>query len=414
MILRAAIAGGTVSDRENQKMKRILLATAAVAGLAGAATAEPVNVGIILGFTGPLESITPGMGASAELAFKEASDSGKLPGGITLNPVRADSTCIDAAAATTAATNLVTAENVAAIMGADCSGVTTAIANNVAIPNGVVMISPSATSPALSTIKDDGYFFRTAPSDARQGDILAQVVKEQGLDEVAVTFTNNDYGKGFADSFTAAFEKLGGKVAISAPHEDGKADYSAEVGALQASGAPALVVLGYVDQGGVGITQASLDTGAFDKFFFGDGMYGQSLIDKIGDEINGKVIGTLPGSEGEAADKFAEVAKAAGMDPTGTYVPESYDAAALIALATAAHGSADRTGIRDKVMDVANAPGEKIYAGELAKGIELAAAGTDIDYVGATSVELIGEGEAQGSYRVYEIKDNGFSTLGYR
>lgn len=395
-------------------MKRILLATVAVVGLAGAASADPVNVGIILGFTGPLESITPGMGASAELAFKEASDSGKLPGGITLNPIRADSTCIDAAAATTAATNLVTGENVAAIMGADCSGVTTAIANNVAIPNGVVMISPSATSPALSTIKDDGYFFRTAPSDARQGEILAAVVKEQGLDNVALTFTNNDYGKGFADAFTSAFEAVGGKVAISAPHEDGKADYSAEVAALQASGAPALVVLGYVDQGGVGIVQGSLDTGAFEKFFFGDGMYGPSLIQKIGDEINGKVIGTLPGSEGEAAEKFAAVAKAAGQDPTGTYVPESYDAAALIALAAAANGSADRTGIRDHVMDVANAPGEKIYAGELAKGIELAAAGTDIDYVGATSVELIGEGEAQGSYRVYEIKDNDFSTLGYR
>ena len=67
--------------------------------------------------------------------------------------------------------------------------------------------------------------------------------------------------------------------------------------------------------------QASLDTGAFDKFFFGDGMYGQSLIDKVGDEINGKVIGTLPGVEGEAADKFAALAKANGMDPTGTYVP---------------------------------------------------------------------------------------------
>jgi len=395
-------------------MKRILLATAAAVGLAGAASADPVNIGIILGFTGPLESITPGMGASAELAFKEASDSGKLPGGITLNPIRADSTCIDAAAATTAATKLVTSDNVAAIMGADCSGVTTAIANNVAIPNGVVMISPSATSPALSSIKDDGYFFRTVPSDARQGEILAQVVKEQGLDTVALTFTNNDYGKGFADAFASAFEKLGGKVAISAPHEDGKADYSAEVGALQASGAPALVVLGYVDQGGVGIVQGSLDTGAFEKFFFGDGMYGQSLIDKIGDEINGKVIGTLPGTEGEAADKFAALAKAAGQDPTGTYVPESYDAAALIALAIAANGSADRTGIRDKVLEVANAPGEKIYAGDLAKGIELAAAGTDIDYVGASSVELIGEGEAQGGYRVYEVKDNKAETLGFR
>ena len=52
-------------------------------------------------------------------------------------------------------------------MGADCSGVTGAIASNVAVPNGVVMISPSATSPGLTTLDDKGYFFRTAPSDAR-------------------------------------------------------------------------------------------------------------------------------------------------------------------------------------------------------------------------------------------------------
>ena len=318
-------------------MRRILLASAAAGLVAGTASAQDTaNIGIILGFTGPLESITPGMAESAELAFKEASDSGNLPGGLTLNPIRADSTCIDAAAASTAATNLVTGENVVAIMGADCSGVTTAIANTVAIPNGVVMVSPSATSPALTTIEDDGYFFRTAPSDARQGEILADIVLEKGIQSVAVTFTNNDYGKGLADSFITAFQAKGGTVAISAAHEDGKADYSAEVAALQASGASDLMVFGYVDQGGVGIVQASLDTGAFDSFFFGDGMYGQSLIDSIGDEINGKVIGTLPGVEGEAADRFAALATAAGMDPTGTYVPESYDAAALISLAIAA------------------------------------------------------------------------------
>ena len=396
-------------------MKRTLLATTALLCLAtGAALAAPVNVGVILGFTGPLESITPGMAGSAELAFKEASDSGKLPGGATLNPVRADSTCVDAAAATTAATNLVTGEGVVAILGADCSGVTTAIANNVAVPNGVVIISPSATSPALSTIADDGYFFRTSPSDARQGQILAEIVKEKGIDQVAITFTNNDYGKGLADSFAAAYQELGGKVAISAAHEDGKADYSAEVAALQASGAGTLMVFGYVDQGGVGIVQASLDSGAFESFVFGDGMYGQSLIDKVGTEIDGKVIGTLPGVEGEAADRFAALAREKGMDPTGTYVPESYDAAALIALAMAANGSTERAGLRDKVLEVANAPGEKIYAGELAKGIERAAAGTDIDDVGATGVELIGPGEAQGSYRVYEVVDGAAKTLGYR
>jgi len=173
-------------------------------------------------------------------------------------------------------------------------------------------------------------------------------------------------------------------------------------------------VLGYVDQGGVGIVQASLDTGAYDKFFFADGMYGQSLIDKIGDEINGKVIGTLPGTEGMSTEKFTALSKVAGFDPTATYVPESYDSAALIALAVAAGGSADRTVIRDNVLKVANEPGEKIYAGELAKGIELAAAGTDIDYVGATGVELVGPGEAAGSYRVYDIVDNAAHTLEYR
>ena len=61
-----------------------------------------IKMGIILGFTGPIESLTPAMAASAELAFKEASDSGSLLGGETITPVRADSTCVDSAAAQSA------------------------------------------------------------------------------------------------------------------------------------------------------------------------------------------------------------------------------------------------------------------------------------------------------------------------
>ena len=66
------------------------------------------------------------------------------------------------------------------------------------------------------------------------------------------------------------------------------------------------------------------------------------------------------------------------------------------------------------MLEVANAPGEPILAGELAKGLELAAAGTDIDYQGATGVELIGPGEASGSYRVYEIVDGAAQTIEFR
>ena len=81
-------------------------------------------------------------------------------------------------------------------MGADCSGVTGAILANVAMANGMVMISPSATSPGLSTVEDNGLFFRTAPSDARQGEIMSNVLMDKGITSVAVSYTNNDYGKG--------------------------------------------------------------------------------------------------------------------------------------------------------------------------------------------------------------------------
>ena len=147
-------------------MKKLLMASAAALSLGSYAMAQEVNVGIILGFTGPIESLTPGMAASAELALAEVNAAGGVAGNM-LMPVRADSTCIDSAAATAAATRLIDSDNVVAIMGADCSGVTTAIASNVAVPKGVVMISPSATSPALSTIEDNDLFFRTSPSDAR-------------------------------------------------------------------------------------------------------------------------------------------------------------------------------------------------------------------------------------------------------
>jgi len=180
-------------------MKKLLLASTAATLMAGAGFAEDVKVGIILGFTGPIESLTPDMAASAELALKEVSDSGAFLDGSTITPVRADSTCVDAAAASAAAERLITSDGVVAIMGADCSGVTGAVLSNVAVPNGVVMISPSATSPGLTTVEDNGLFFRTSPSDARQGEILAEVLEEKGISWVAVSYTNSDYGKGLAD-----------------------------------------------------------------------------------------------------------------------------------------------------------------------------------------------------------------------
>ncbi|MGP9804394.1 ABC transporter substrate-binding protein [Paracoccus sp. NSM] len=394
-------------------MKKLLLASAAGALIAGAAGAEDIKMGISLGFTGPLESMSPAMASGAELAMKEVSDSGLLLGGATVVPVRGDSTCIDAAAATATVERLISAEGVRGIVGGMCSGETIASLENVAKANGIVMISPSATSPALSTIEDDGLFFRTAPSDARQGQVMAAIIMERGLNSVAVTYTNNDYGKGLADSFAAAFQEAGGTVTVNAPHDDGKADYSAEVAALAAAGGDALVVAGYVDQGGSGVVRAALDTGAFETFVFPDGMVGGALETNFGAEISGS-FGQNPAAEGEGRDLFLALAEEAGFDGTGVYSGEAYDAAALMLLAMAKAGSSDPAEYKTHIMDVANAPGEPILPGELAKALEIIAGGGEVDYVGATAVELIGAGEAGGSFREIEIKDGKIETIGFR
>ena len=395
-------------------MKKLLLATAATALVASTAYAEDVKIGIILGYTGPIESLVANMGPGAELAMAEVSESGKFMGGSTVTAVIGDSTCVDAAAATAAAERLITSDGVKGIVGADCSGVTGAILQNVAVPNGMVMVSPSATSPGLSHAnnEDEGLFFRTAPSDARQGVVMTEVLMELGIKEVAVTYTNNDYGKGLADSFQAAYEAAGGKVTINAAHEDGKADYSAEVGALASAGGERLVVAGYVDQGGSGIVRAALDSGAFDSFHFPDGMISAKLVENFGSEIDGS-SGQHPAPSDELAAAFGELVGGA-FDSSSPFTPEAYDAAALIMLAMQAAGSSDPADFKGKVMDVANAPGEKINVGELAKALQILADGGDIDYVGATDVELIGPGEAAGNYREVTYDGGEEKTAGRR
>lgn len=398
-------------------MSKYLAATAALAltaggALAGSHAVEEVKIGILVGFTGPIESLAGPIADGAELAMTEVTESGALLGGATVTPLRADTGCIDNGLATSNAERLIS-EGINAIVGGDCSGVTGAILSNVAIPNGMVMISPSATSPALSTVEDQDLFFRTAPSDAREGQIMADILQERGINSIALTYTNNDYGKGLADAISSSFEAAGGEVTIVAPHEDGRADYSAEIGALASAGGDLLVVAGYLDQGGLGIIQGALDAGAWDTFGLPGGMIGDSIVGNLGTDLDGS-FGQIAGSGGEGATMYADLSNASGFDGTSPYSPEGYDAAALLMLAMQAAGSVDPAEYGPKIFEVANAPGEEIYPGELAKALQILADGGDVDFVGASSVELIGGGESGGNYREVIVEGGKFETVGFR
>ena len=373
---------------------------------------KEIKIGILLGFTGPIESITQDMVSSAELAIKEVSDSKLLLNSLIVTPVRADSTCIDAAAAVEVADRIITSDRVVGIVGADCSGVTIATLQNVAMPNDMVMISPSATSPGLSSIIDNGLFFRTAPSDARQGQLLAQITIDRKIINVAVTYTNNDYGKILSDSYINTYKALGGKVSSNLAHDEGKSNYSKEVRALHASGADVLAVFGYVDQAGSKIIKDCINSGVFKKFILADGMYGDSLFKTVNGNLTG-TFGTVPGTDSNGAASFADMATAAGIKADGPFTGESYDAAALMLLAMQSAKSSESNIYKNHIMKVANEPGEKIYPGELANALQILKRGGEIHYVGASNVELIDPGESEGNYREIEIENGQFKTVKY-
>ena len=128
-------------------------------------------------------------------------------------------------------------------------------------------------------------------------------------------------------------------MTIVAAHEDGKADYSAEVGALASAGGDILVVAGYLDQGGLGIIQAALDTGAFDTFGLPGGMIGDSCRKRW--LRHGRLLRPDRRLRQRKVRRLADASQSTGFDGTSPYAAESYDAAALIMLAMQAADSTD-------------------------------------------------------------------------
>lgn len=395
--------------------KRALATAVAASSLAlvGMAQAE-VKVGFLGGFTGGIESLTPPIFAGAQLAVAQINEQGGILGGQTLVMPSGDTTCSDASAASNAADRMVNSEQVTAIVGALCTGATIAAANNAAIPGGVLMVSPASTAPAVSELDDNDLVFRTVPSDAFQGEMLAKLLLDKGIDFVAVTYVNNDYGRGLSDAFSDAFEAGGGEIAENLAHEDNRADYRSELGSLSSSGADTLVVLAYADTSGQTVLRQAYESGMFSQYVGADGMVGDSLIEAIGADVLDGMIATRPGSPDlPGTDIFNEAATAADIDPSAVFAAQAYDAAFLVALAIEQNGSAEREGLSEALRSVSSAPGEVILPGEWEKALELIAAGTEINYEGASgSHEFDENGDVPGVVVEMVVEDGSFTGKG--
>ena len=368
----------------------LVLALVAAVGLVIAACggddepdAEPLKIGYLGDFSGPIAEFGPVIQTGVELAIEHIN----AAGGVLGQPVElvTGDTRVDTVQGVEEARRLVEVEGVHAIVGPLSSTVTIAVAESVTGPAGVPTISPSATSPSITVADDNGYLFRSTISDAAQGVALADLASDEGYDNVAVLFRNDAYGQGLADAFEAAFD---GTV-TSASIEQGATSYLSELRAAADGGAAVLIAIAFPAEALIFIRE-SLEHSIFSEFLFVDGTKSQDLIDGIGEEFLNGSKGTAPGGgPANAATRAWDAAyiDAYGELPALPFVREAYDAVIAIALAAELAGSTDGAAIRDALPRVAAPGGDDVIPGPEGIAIAMAAVGDgdDVNYEGAAT-----------------------------
>jgi len=356
-----------------------------------------VKVGILLGFTGVVESLTPSMADSAELAFNEISNDEELSKLIKFRIQRSDTSCSNKNLAKDTATKLI-GGGITAIIGAACPDLTMEIAKNVLIPKKILMISPADTSNELIQLKDNGYVFRTTPPKIRGSQILADITSDRGIKKVAISYSDNkDYEK-FAKVYSNALNKNKIKTTIMIPHNKNINDYSKHISALTAAGGDALAIISDINLGGDQIIGSVLDTGMFRSFILPDNMIDTKIIEKFKDKDLKQSFGYVQGLSNLGSEKFINLAQKSGIDSSSPYTAESYDAAALIILSNFSKFYSKENSINKNIYSIANKPGVKIFPGDLKKAINILSEGKSINYEGATRVEFDKIGDTFGSF----------------
>ncbi len=381
---RRSIPGAT---RHRAVALAIALCLAAIfsgcdAGPGGPASPAPLKIGLILNFSG-----SPQASADRERAFDLALKHINAGGGVfgmDVESVVVDATG-DPLTAVRAARGLVEQEGVHAIVGPNASSAALPIAREVAGGLGIPTISPSATSPRLTDVDDGGFFFRTALSDAFQGPVLADLVRDRGFENVGLIYQEDAYGQGLADAFEESWTGTLRRIAVGTA----QSDFTTELALSADQGAQILFVVAF-EGPALAIVSQALEAGIYDQFVFCDASKRIGLIEAIGGQRLGGMYGTASASApGDAATAAWEAAfiDEYGALPVLAYVKETYDATVALALAAQAAGSTDGDLVRDRLREIGGPPGTPVAATAqgVAGALAMLAEGNAIDYQGAAN-----------------------------
>jgi branched-chain amino acid transport system substrate-binding protein len=303
------------------------------------------------------------------------------------------------------------------LAGAWASADTIPVGQSVASRQRVPQISPASTSAEISGLKDNGYVFRTAPSDNLQGPALAKVVDQEigGVRGKAITIAgrNDAYGQGFTDGLKKALTGMGAKVKGPILYDPEGASYNSEAGQIVAGNPAATIIIDFPETYAK-VGAALLRTGKFDakKLFVADGLASDTIPSGVPKAALAGARGTRPGTPttGAAAEAFGKLFKSSpGIKTRATFDAQNFDAVTLCFLASVAAGSKDGKAIQGKLREGSGPPGTKYTFKQLGPAIKDLRAGKDIDYEGASGpIDFDANGDpSAATYDVYEYKSNG-------
>jgi len=382
--------------------------TPAASSSSGAATAKGdgvFKVGTLLPQTGSLAFLGPPEEAGVALAIKDVN----AAGGVLGKPVEAVNSDSGDASTDIASSSVdrLLSQKVDTIVGAASSAVSLTVIDKIT-GAGVVEISPANTSPTFTTYKDNGLYFRTAPSDVLQGRVLGDLMLADGAQTVGILALQDPYGTGLAENVTKSVTDGSGEVVITKVYDPKAATFSAEVGAVKAANPDAIALIAFDETKKIvpELVKQKID---LKKVYFVDG----NLADYSKDFAKGTLTGakgTLPGVVASADFKK----KLLEVDPKLTefsYAPESYDAVVITALAAEAAKDDSGTSVASKLVEVSKG-GEKCTTFEAC--VKLVKAGTDIDYDGVSGpIEFSDQGDpTEATIGIYQYgADNKYTFL---
>jgi len=400
-----------------RKASAVVAAVASVALAAGTAIPAQaadteLNIGALMPLTGGLASIVAPEIAGAWAAVDEINAAGGVLGKPVTLDIRDEGPSSTPATAADSATKLL-AGGANVIIGAASSDVTKSVINQITGAK-VVEISGTNTGPDLSTWKDGGYYFRTVPSDALQGKVLANQMLQDGKKNVAVFYMDTTYGNGLKNSLEKGL-KAGGAKVYAQSFKDTETSFSSYVTKALAKKPDAIALVTY-DQATKIIPLLK------SKSFKGSNLY---LVDGNANDYSKESFGTyLKGAKGTYPGKELSAAFKAKLDAAylkyekkklDQYIyPDSiYDAVIIAALAAQAAGDASGPSIKSKLTDISKAGAGKTTVKTFAAGLAALKAGKKINYDGVTgSIEFDKNGDPTGAYiGIYKYDSKGSKTL---